>query len=148
AYVNLIDNAQRHAKRIIEVGFRTEGTYVVGSGGDDGPGVPEDKRERSVERFARLDPARSRDRVGPGRGLARVRAIAVAHGGRGGTGLGLTIVRDTAVAHGGTVTVDESRYGGARFVVRLPLVPGYSSPDGAGPADADRRPSAAPPRGG
>jgi len=128
AYVNLIDNAQRHAKRIIEVEVRTEGTYVVVSVGDDGPGVPEDKREWIFERFARLDSARSRD--------------------RGGTGLGLTIVRDIAVAHGGTVTVDESRYGGARFVVRLPLVPGYSSPDGAGPADADRRPSAAPHRGG
>jgi signal transduction histidine kinase len=53
------------------------------------------------ERFVRLDEARSRD--------------------AGGSGLGLAIVRGIATASGGRVVVDDSRWGGARFVVTLPL---------------------------
>jgi signal transduction histidine kinase len=65
---------------------------------DDGPGVPEDQRERVFDRFVTLDTARDR------RG--------------GGTGLGLAIVRSVAQAHGGSVRLE----GPARFVVRLPLL--------------------------
>jgi len=49
---------------------------------DDGPGIPAGERERVFERFHRTDPARTRAAGGAGLGLAIVRAIADAHGGR------------------------------------------------------------------
>ena len=47
---------------------------------DTGPGVPEDDRERVVERFVRLE--NSRNEPGAGLGLSLVAAVAEAHGGR------------------------------------------------------------------
>jgi two-component system OmpR family sensor kinase len=49
---------------------------------DDGPGIPDGELERVFERFHRIDPARTRAVGGAGLGLAIVRAIADAHGGR------------------------------------------------------------------
>jgi two-component system, OmpR family, sensor kinase len=49
---------------------------------DNGPGIPPSARERVFERFHRTDPARTRAVGGAGLGLAIVRAIADAHGGR------------------------------------------------------------------
>jgi signal transduction histidine kinase len=49
---------------------------------DDGPGIPAAERDRIFERFHRVDHARSRNDGGAGLGLAIVRAIAEAHGGR------------------------------------------------------------------
>ncbi len=66
---------------------------------DDGPGVPEEERERIFEPFARLPDAR---------------------GARRGSGLGLPIARRIAELHGGTLTVERAATGGARFVLAIP----------------------------
>ncbi len=98
---NLADNAARHREHRVAISVIPHGDHVFLTVEDDGSGLPPEERERVFERFVRLDEARSRD--------------------AGGSGLGLAIVRGIAVASGGTVTVDESRWGGARFVVALPL---------------------------
>ena len=97
---NLVDNAARHARAVIAVSVRETSELVELVVEDDGPGIPDDQRERVFERFVRLDEARARD--------------------AGGSGLGLAIVKEIVAAAGGDVTVSSSSLGGARFVVRLP----------------------------
>ncbi|WP_337001079.1 MULTISPECIES: sensor histidine kinase [unclassified Microbacterium] len=98
---NLADNAARHARGRIAIGVTPAEGYVFVTVEDDGAGVPVEERERVFERFVRLDEARSRD--------------------AGGSGLGLAIARGIASSARGTLVVDDSRWGGARFVLTLPL---------------------------
>ena len=100
ALSNLLRNAQKYAAGTIHVVARRDGARVMIAVEDDGPGIPEDERERIFEPFYRLD--RSRDRA------------------TGGFGLGLSIARKAVQLHGGSVHVEESNLGGARFVVSLP----------------------------
>ncbi len=67
---------------------------------DDGPGIPQDAKERVFERFYRVDKARSRE--------------------SGGTGLGLSIVKHIVQAHGGEVWVKSEPGSGAAFFFTLP----------------------------
>ena len=67
---------------------------------DDGPGIPPEQRERVFDRFHRTDAARDRA--------------------SGGVGLGLAIVRAIAEAHGGRVSASGSAVGGARIELELP----------------------------
>jgi two-component system, OmpR family, osmolarity sensor histidine kinase EnvZ len=97
---NLVDNAlkaggqvavslsrnDRHAEIIVE---------------DDGPGIPESRREEAFRPFHRLD---------EGRNLQT-----------GGSGLGLAIARDIARAHGGDILLGKSALGGLKATIRLPV---------------------------
>ncbi len=67
---------------------------------DDGPGIPEDKREDAFRPFHRLDDGRSQNVAG--------------------TGLGLTLARDFARGHGGDIRLEDSPIGGLRVRLRLP----------------------------
>jgi signal transduction histidine kinase len=96
---NLADNAVRHARSVVRFSLVADGEQVVLSVEDDGPGIPEEERDRVFERFARVDVARSAD--------------------GGGTGLGLAIARDVAASHGGRLVLDPAAPG-ARFVLTLP----------------------------
>jgi signal transduction histidine kinase len=98
---NLLDNAQRHAASAVTVTLTTDGGDAVLQVRDDGPGVPEEARERIFGRFARRDDARARD--------------------DGGAGLGLSIAREIAEAHAGTLRCLPP---GNVFELRLPRVAG------------------------
>ncbi|MDP9869414.1 signal transduction histidine kinase [Streptosporangium brasiliense] len=98
---NLLDNAHRHAERLVLVQVRREAGAAELTVTNDGRGVPEADRDRIFDLFARVDTSRSRD--------------------LGGTGLGLTIAREITQAHHGTLTVEGTPAGGVRFVLRLPV---------------------------
>lgn len=79
---NLLDNAIRHSPGggTVEVGLRRLDGGVRFEVRDEGPGFPDDLRERAFDRFVRGDEARGRD-AGAGLGLAIARGIVEAHGG-------------------------------------------------------------------
>jgi two-component system, OmpR family, sensor kinase len=101
--LNLMENAIKHTPpgTHIHAAVERSNGHVVLTVADDGPGIPDELRERIFERFTRGD------------------------GDRGGSfGLGLSIVRAVAESHDGTVVVAPSAPGGgARFVVTLPSPP-------------------------
>lgn len=98
---NLLDNAASHGAGEIGIALGTRDGRAVLTFDDNGPGVPDQERERVFNRFVRLDA--SRDRAS------------------GGSGIGLAIVKEGVQAHHGTVEVGDSPLGGARFEVRLPI---------------------------
>jgi two-component system sensor histidine kinase RstB len=100
---NLVANGLRSARSRVEVSVTRSRTQLCIAIDDDGPGVPTADRELIFEPFARLDNGQQR--------------------GQTGCGLGLAIVRRIAERHQGTIAVDESRLGGARFRLTLPLAP-------------------------
>lgn len=122
AVANLVDNAVRHATSGVWLAACADGTDVLVSVIDDGPGIAPADRERVFDRFTRLDDARDRD--------------------AGGSGLGLAIVRELVSRAEGTVgfgSVDLPSPGGAvagrglRAEIRLPRSASASSTDGTDP---------------
>jgi len=93
AFVNLVDNAARHAATTVDVTIDDDhGAFVIGVA-DDGPGLDADAAARAFQRFVSLDNS-------------------------GGSGLGLPIAQGVFEAHGGTLTyVDHT------FRARLPRTP-------------------------
>ena len=94
AITNLVDNASRHARRVVLAAV-PQGRSVQVTVDDDGPGIPADKRESVFRPFE--------------------------SGSTGGTGLGLTIARDIVRAHGGEIVLEDSPMGGLRARIRLPV---------------------------
>lgn len=113
---NLIENAHKYAKpqaqsgsevaQQVEVTLRLEKIeaedWVTIQVDDNGPGVPEDQRIRIFEPFYRMRGASEKD---------------------GGVGLGLALVQSIAKRHGGVAICQERPGGGARFIVKMPLMP-------------------------
>ena len=100
AVTNLIDNALQYAKHVaVRAGRRGDAVEITVD--DDGPGIPEDKREDVFKPFFRLESSRN-----PG---------------TGGSGLGLAIARDVVRGHGGDIELSDAPGGGLRARIRLPL---------------------------
>jgi signal transduction histidine kinase len=103
AVLNLVRNAVEHTEADAEIGlgsaWEPAGLRVWVR--DTGPGVDPAERDRIFERFAR------------GRGCRR----------SDGAGLGLAIVRSVAQAHGGRVELGDTPGHGATFAVVLPGSP-------------------------
>lgn len=77
---NLIENAMQHTPEgtRIELALAQRPAGPLGVVADDGPGIPEDAREKVFRRFYRLE--RSRSTPGNGLGLSLVAAVAELHG--------------------------------------------------------------------
>lgn len=103
---NLLVNAGKYTPpgSTVSVGLSVSGRDLLLHVDDDGPGVPEAKREDIFEPFHRGDD----------------------HHPSPGTGVGLSLVRQFARLHGGDAWVTTSPRGGASFRVTLP----ESIPDG------------------
>jgi signal transduction histidine kinase/CheY-like chemotaxis protein len=98
--VNLIDNARKFSPvgSSVAVRLAAEGDEIALSVSDEGPGIPDDKKERLFERFYR------------------------GHQDRGvsGLGLGLYIAREIVHRHGGRIAVTSKQGGGSMFTVAIP----------------------------
>jgi len=100
---NLMENASKWANRkILVTGARltaksSDGRkWLIVSVGDDGPGLPQEKRQQALIRGRRLDETKP------------------------GTGLGLSIVSETAAMYNGSVELGESDLGGLLVTLKLP----------------------------
>ncbi|MBB6014417.1 two-component system osmolarity sensor histidine kinase EnvZ [Aquamicrobium lusatiense] len=96
---NVVGNAFRYAQSV-EIHASHGDGWLSLTIDDDGPGIPEEKREEVFKPFVRLDEARNLD--------------------ASGTGLGLPIARDIARSHGGDLTFADSPLGGLRATIRIP----------------------------
>ncbi len=101
AIANLVDNAlkysiegQSKAPQISIAVSKKEGQVII-SVEDNGPGIPQEDRERVKERFVRLDKARSKS----------------------GTGLGLSLVDAVARLHEGAFTLSDNKPGLAAKII-------------------------------
>jgi two-component system osmolarity sensor histidine kinase EnvZ len=97
---NLLDNALKHGSKVAVSLVRDERMVEIAVE-DNGPGIPEGRREEAFRPFHRLD---------EGRNLQS-----------GGSGLGLAIARDITRAHGGELVLGYSGLGGLKATVRLPV---------------------------
>ncbi|HEY7584991.1 MAG TPA: ATP-binding protein, partial [Candidatus Deferrimicrobiaceae bacterium] len=100
--LNLIANADQAMDGIkgskrLDIGSSREGEWVLIRVSDSGPGVPPSMREKIFDPYYTTKPD--------------------------GTGIGLSFSRRIVISHGGSITVGESRSGGAEFSIRIPIRP-------------------------
>ncbi|MCY1212309.1 Sensor protein PhoQ [compost metagenome] len=95
---NLLENAFRLCLGEIRVSAQVRDGYCELKVEDDGPGVPEDQRERILKRGERLDAQHP------------------------GQGIGTAVVKDIIESYDGELFLEASPLGGAEFRIRFPLI--------------------------
>lgn len=101
AITNLLDNAVKYTPKSgkIDLSLHFAHEHIVVAVGDNGEGIPKDKRGEVLKRFVRLDSARSTP----------------------GNGLGLSLVSAIMNLHGGTIHLEDNEPG-LRIELWLPTV--------------------------
>jgi NtrC-family two-component system sensor histidine kinase KinB len=100
---NLVDNALKYSpsgSQIVISAYLEDESCVLVSISDQGPGIPEDYRQKIFERFSQVPGMRGRRR---------------------GTGLGLTFCKLAVEAHGGRIWVEPNSPQGSLFKFTIPL---------------------------
>jgi len=96
-FLNAIQAVSEKGRIVIRTAFLPAEHEVEIQVSDDGPGIPEEHRQRVFEPFFTTK--------------------------EGGTGLGLCICQFIVQQHRGRITLDESHPKGATFLVKLPAIP-------------------------
>jgi two-component system osmolarity sensor histidine kinase EnvZ len=100
AFQNIIDNSIRYSNELdIEIFTNHEGCSILFE--DNGPGIPNKNHEDVFKPFFTLDPSRNKL--------------------KGESGLGLAITRDIIRSHGGEIKLGESKHGGLKSILQLPI---------------------------
>lgn len=100
ALTNIIGNAFNYGQTI-SVALESNASKLEVTVDDDGPGIPQDKRDEVFKAFYRLEDSRNKE--------------------TGGVGLGLSIARDVVTSHGGKIELLDSPIGGLRVLISIPL---------------------------
>lgn len=93
---NLIDNASKAARTGVWVTVSVEGQWLTILIDDDGPGIPQEQKERLLLRGERLDTYTE------------------------GQGIGMAVVTDLVAIYEGQLSIQDAPQGGARIQVRFP----------------------------
>ncbi|MBI3456356.1 MAG: HAMP domain-containing histidine kinase [Candidatus Rokubacteria bacterium] len=103
ALANLVDNAIKYSgeRKVLRVEAAIQDGQLALSVADEGIGIPREEQARIFEKFYRVGRSETQ--------------------GRRGSGVGLALVRHVAEAHGGRVTVESRPGAGSRFTLWLPL---------------------------
>ena len=102
--LNLLDNAVKYGPlgQTVCVSLSGSESSVIIAVEDEGPGVPKGEREKIWDPYVRL----SRE----------------TESAAGGSGIGLSIVRELVKLHEGRTWVEDTKAGGARFIIEFPRV--------------------------
>ena len=103
ALANLVDNAIKYSadRKTVRVGASLVDGELALSVADEGIGIPRAEQGRIFEKFYRVGHSETQ--------------------GRRGSGVGLALVRHVAEAHGGRVIVESAPGEGSRFTIRIPI---------------------------
>jgi signal transduction histidine kinase/tetratricopeptide (TPR) repeat protein len=106
ALLNLIDNAYKYSGKTKEISVNVSASRGKAflEVADKGSGIPKPEIDKIFDKFYRIE--------GP---LA---------GGAKGSGLGLAFVKSVIEAHGGRITVDSKPGAGSKFTITLPVIGG------------------------
>ncbi len=94
-FINIFDNAFKYGATEVITTIKTKGDIVEIRIADDGPGIPDNKKEQVFNAF---------------------RVLSV----RGGSGLGLSIVKKVLELHNGDIWIENNIPRGSVFVIKLP----------------------------
>jgi len=94
---NLLENAYKYCTKQISISIKSHANTIEIRIDDDGNGIPEHAQNDILKRGKRID--------------SQVE----------GHGIGLAIVSDITDAYHGEITIEKSHFGGARFILLLPI---------------------------